>query len=162
MGIKEVLSTPRSPWERAFVERVIGAIRRECLDHVIVFNEVPLHRHVRSFLASITSLERTSHLLRIHRSPGPCSRRHAEPLLRYRKSAAFITGTSGTPLKSANLSSDLRARETRVRSSLQLGDWTHHRRPKSRSVRVRVETITPHPACLSRARDAFCSGRDLR
>jgi putative transposase len=31
MGIKEVLSTPRSPWERAFVERVIGTIGRECL-----------------------------------------------------------------------------------------------------------------------------------
>ena len=42
MGIKEVLSTPRSPWERAFVERVIGTIRRECLDHVIVFNEASL------------------------------------------------------------------------------------------------------------------------
>jgi putative transposase len=33
MGIKQVLSTPRSPWERAYVERVIGTIRRECLDH---------------------------------------------------------------------------------------------------------------------------------
>ena len=37
MGIKGVLSTPRSPWERASVERVIGTIRRECLDHMIVF-----------------------------------------------------------------------------------------------------------------------------
>src|SRR5215471_15654801 len=35
MGIQEVLSTPRSPRQRAYVERVIGTIRRECLDHVI-------------------------------------------------------------------------------------------------------------------------------
>jgi transposase InsO family protein len=50
MGIKEVLSAPRSPWQRAFVERVIGTRRRECLDHVIVFNETSLYRHVKSFL----------------------------------------------------------------------------------------------------------------
>src|ERR1041384_1994473 len=51
MGIKEVLSAPRSPWQRAYVERVIGTIRRECLDHVIVLNEASLYRHVKSFLA---------------------------------------------------------------------------------------------------------------
>jgi transposase InsO family protein len=39
MGIEEVLSAPRSPWQRAYVERVIGSIRLECLDHVIVFDE---------------------------------------------------------------------------------------------------------------------------
>ena len=50
MGIKEVLSAPRSPWQRAYVERVIGTIRRECLDHVIVFNEVSLLRHLQSFI----------------------------------------------------------------------------------------------------------------
>jgi transposase InsO family protein len=50
MGIKEVLSAPRSPWQRAYVERVIGTIRRECLDHVIVFHAASLHRHVKSFL----------------------------------------------------------------------------------------------------------------
>jgi transposase InsO family protein len=51
MGIKEVLSAPRSPWQRAYVERVIGTIRRECLDHLIVFNEASLYRHVKSFVA---------------------------------------------------------------------------------------------------------------
>ena len=50
MGIKQVLSAPRSPWQRAYVERVIGSIRRECLDHVIVFNERGLYRHLQSFL----------------------------------------------------------------------------------------------------------------
>lgn len=50
MGIKQVLSVPRSPWQRAYVERVIGTIRRECLDHVIVFNERSLYRYLRDFL----------------------------------------------------------------------------------------------------------------
>jgi len=44
MGIHEVLSAPRSPWQRAYVERVIGSIRRQCLDHVIVFHEASLRR----------------------------------------------------------------------------------------------------------------------
>ena len=51
MGIKEVLWAPRSPWQRAYVERVIGTIRRECLDHMIVLDEASLYRHVKSFLA---------------------------------------------------------------------------------------------------------------
>jgi len=49
MGIKEVLLTPRAPWQRAYVERVIGTIRRECLDHLIVYNEASLCRHLKSF-----------------------------------------------------------------------------------------------------------------
>jgi transposase InsO family protein len=49
MGMKEVLSTPRSPWQRAYVERVIGSIRRECLDHMIVFDENSLRRTLASY-----------------------------------------------------------------------------------------------------------------
>jgi transposase InsO family protein len=50
MGIEQVLSAPRSPWQRAYVERVIGTIRRECLDHMIVFNERCLRRHLQNFV----------------------------------------------------------------------------------------------------------------
>lgn len=50
MGIKQVLCAPRSPWQRAYVERLIGTIRREYLDHVIVFHEQSLRRHLRNFV----------------------------------------------------------------------------------------------------------------
>ncbi|HMB83797.1 MAG TPA: integrase core domain-containing protein [Terriglobales bacterium] len=50
-GIEEVLSAPRSPWQRAHIERVIGSIRRECIDHVIVLNEAGLYRYLKSFVA---------------------------------------------------------------------------------------------------------------
>ena len=48
MGIEEVVTAPRSPWQNPFVERMIGSIRRECLDHLIVIDE----RHLRRILAS--------------------------------------------------------------------------------------------------------------
>jgi transposase InsO family protein len=50
MGINQVLSAPRSPWQRAYVERVIGTIRRECLNHLIVLGEGSLYRHLQSFV----------------------------------------------------------------------------------------------------------------
>jgi putative transposase len=40
MAIEEVVTAPRSPWQNAYVERIIGSIRRECLNHVIVFESV--------------------------------------------------------------------------------------------------------------------------
>jgi putative transposase len=61
MGIEEVLSAPRSPWQRAYVERVIGSIRRDCLDHVIVFDEDSLRRTLRSYF-------RYYHGVRLHLS----------------------------------------------------------------------------------------------
>ena len=42
---------PRSPWQNPYVERVIGSIRRECLDHVIVFNERHVRRILRTYVA---------------------------------------------------------------------------------------------------------------
>ncbi len=48
MGIRDRLSAPQSPWQNGHCERLIGSIRRECLDHVVVFGE----RHLRQILLS--------------------------------------------------------------------------------------------------------------
>ena len=48
MGIRDPPTSPRSTWQNGFAERLIGSIRRECLDHVVVFNE----RHLRHVLLS--------------------------------------------------------------------------------------------------------------
>src|SRR5207244_1095654 len=47
MGVGEVLTAPHSPWQNPFAGRLIGSIRRECLDHVLVLSE----RHLRRILA---------------------------------------------------------------------------------------------------------------
>jgi putative transposase len=51
MGIGEVLTVPHSPWQNAFAERLIGSIRRECLDHVVVFGERHLRRLLTAYFA---------------------------------------------------------------------------------------------------------------
>jgi putative transposase len=50
MGIDEVIIAPRSPWQNPYVERFIGSIRRECLDHVIVLGERHLQRLLQQYL----------------------------------------------------------------------------------------------------------------
>ncbi len=49
MGIEEVLIAPRSPWQNPYCERIIGSIRRECLDHMIVLNERHLCRILKDY-----------------------------------------------------------------------------------------------------------------
>ena len=61
LGMKEVLIAPQSPWQNPFVERLIGSIRRECLDHTIVLGE----RHLRRIL---TDYFRYYHRWRTHQS----------------------------------------------------------------------------------------------
>jgi len=74
MGIEEVIIAPRSPWQNPFAERVIGSIRRECLDHLIVFSEVHLRRIMTSYFAYYH--ESRAHLSLERNAPTP---REIEP-----------------------------------------------------------------------------------
>jgi len=59
LGIEEVIPAPRSPWQNPYVERLIGSVRRECLDHVIVWNERSLRQTLRSYFRLLSALENT-------------------------------------------------------------------------------------------------------
>ncbi len=69
MGIEEVLIAPRAPWQNPYAERVIGSIRRECLDHLIVLNE----DHLRRILSECFEYyhEARAHLSLERNSPDP-------------------------------------------------------------------------------------------
>jgi transposase InsO family protein len=69
MGIRDRPTAPRSPWQNAYAERLIGSIRREVLDHVIVFGE----RHLRQVLSSYMTYhnEARTHLSLNKDSPVP-------------------------------------------------------------------------------------------
>ena len=51
MGIEDVRTAPHAPWQNAIVERFIGSARRECFDHVVVFNEAGVHRLMTRYCA---------------------------------------------------------------------------------------------------------------
>jgi transposase InsO family protein len=69
MGIRDKPTAPASPWQNGFVERLIGLIRRECVDHIIVLGEVHLRRVLKSY-ASVIGQRYTSH------SPSSANRKH--------------------------------------------------------------------------------------
>jgi len=51
MGIEQVCTAPRAPWQNPYVERLIGPVRRECIDHLIILDEDHLHRILRTYLS---------------------------------------------------------------------------------------------------------------
>ena len=51
MDIHEVVTASRSPWQNGYVERFIGSVRRECLDHVIVYSKAGLRRTLQAYTA---------------------------------------------------------------------------------------------------------------
>ena len=66
-----MLIAPRSPWQNPYVERLVGSIRRECLDHWIVLNEDHLHRILAEYFAYYH--ESRTHLSLDRNSPAPRS-----------------------------------------------------------------------------------------
>jgi len=59
MGIRDRPISPRSPWQNGYVERLIGTVRRECLDRILIFGEAHLRRVLASYAAYL-------------RAPGDC------------------------------------------------------------------------------------------
>jgi hypothetical protein len=94
MGMQEILTAPRSPWQNAYVERFIGSVRRECLDHVIILNAAGLRRVLSTYVEYYTGR------VRIWRSRRtlPCPAQSLGPPLgkssRSRRSAGFTTATN--------------------------------------------------------------------
>jgi transposase InsO family protein len=76
MGIRDKPTAPASPWQNGFAERLIGSIRRECLDHVIVLGEAHLRRILRSHADYYNGVRTHRSLTRTRRS----SARFSEPV----------------------------------------------------------------------------------
>ena len=87
LNIEEVVTAPRSPWQNPFVERLIGSIRRECLDHVLILNEGHLRRLLSFYLAYYHQAR--PHLGLGHNAPEP---RAVEPPERGRVIAEPMVG----------------------------------------------------------------------
>ena len=93
MGIRDKPTAPASPWQNGFAERLIGSIRRECVDHFLVLGEAHLRRILRAYAGYYNDI-------RTHWSldkDAPVSRpvQRTGSLLHTRSLADFITTTSG-------------------------------------------------------------------
>jgi putative transposase len=69
IGMHDILTAPRSPWQNAYVERFIGSVRRECLDHVIILNAAGLRRVLNTYVEYDTGAR--THLAREKDAPLP-------------------------------------------------------------------------------------------
>jgi hypothetical protein len=84
MGIRDRPTAPRSPWQNGHAERLIGSLRRECLDHAVVFGERHLRHMLLSYLAYYNGAR--THLSLNKDAPIPravqaAGRIHASPIL---------------------------------------------------------------------------------
>ena len=73
MDIRDRPTAPRSPWQNGYVERVIGSIRRECLDHLIVHNQAHLRRILDRYIAYYNVTRAHLGLEKVHPTAAPSS-----------------------------------------------------------------------------------------
>ncbi|GJL91873.1 integrase core domain-containing protein [Hyphococcus sp.] len=74
MGIRDGPTALRSPWQNGFAERLIGSIRRECLDHIIIRDENHLRRVLKAYTRYYNSAR--THLSLQKNSPAPRKCQH--------------------------------------------------------------------------------------
>ncbi len=97
MGIKQVVTAARSPWQNAFVERIIGSIRRECLNHLIISTNFTCALYCHRIFIITTRPERISRSTRIVRRPVPYTRPPRARSSHSPRSADCIIATNGAP-----------------------------------------------------------------
>jgi transposase InsO family protein len=120
MGIAEVVSAPASPWQNPYVERVIGSIRRECLDHVVVWHEAHLRHVLGSYLRYCHRSRTHLGLQKDTSDRRPTAAASGGPIVVIPESAVSITATNDAP---------------RERSSGVRGHWLTLSTPVSRGAR---------------------------
>ena len=99
MAIAEVLTAPQSPWQNAYVERVIRSIRRECLDHVIVLSEAGLRRMLTHCVAYYHESRTPLSLQKDAPWPRPVAPPALGSVVAIPQVAGFITATTVAPHK---------------------------------------------------------------
>ena len=92
-----MLTAPQSPWQNAYVERLIGSIRRECLDHVIVLNETGLRRTLKSYSEYYERTRTHLSLGRTHPLVGQFNKLGREGSSKSRKLVGSIIATNESP-----------------------------------------------------------------
>jgi putative transposase len=95
LGIRDVKAAPRSPWQSPYVERLIGTLRRECLDHVVVLNETHLRRLLRGYLIYYHGARTHLSLEKDAPEPRPVERLDEGRIVETPWSAASIIATAG-------------------------------------------------------------------
>jgi hypothetical protein len=147
MGIGEVVSSPSSPWQNPYVERVIGSIRRECLDHVIVLSEQHLRRLLTAYLTYYHGREHISPCRRTRPRRDACRRRSKGPWSRSRNLADSIIATSAAPPDRARSTLD----------STLTSDYVSAWRPRVRSPRLKAIVFVTAPTAEA---STLCRNRD--
>jgi transposase InsO family protein len=94
MGIREVLTAPKSPWQNPYAERFIGSLRRECLDHIVVMNEASLRRIVRSISNTTSTHGHIWRWRKTRQNPEPFNLRQRVSLWNCRRWVGCIIATS--------------------------------------------------------------------
>ena len=133
MGIRDRPTAPRSPWQNGYCERAIGSIRRECLDHVVVFGERHLRRLLRSYATYYN--EARTHLSVNKDAPSPLTVHAVGGVSLRHFSADFIICTCEFEFRHAQ------RRGSKASSSRGFGHYC-------RSRRLWASGIRPRDICL--------------
>ncbi len=122
LGLEQVRIAPHAPWQSPYVERLIGSVRHDCLDHVIVLNQAHLRRLLKAYIAYYHRTRTHLSLDKDAPSLDQCRRRRKEGSSRSHRSAACTIATNAWRPEVATLRSGA--------SSVPLGRRRERRRPR--------------------------------